>query len=58
MPLTGDPSPVLVPPDPDNPLGQYAMRLGIWADLLHGTNKRHGVDAGVRALYPAASSGH
>jgi L,D-transpeptidase ErfK/SrfK len=37
----GDPLPKFVPPGPDNPLGDYAMRLGIpgGAYLIHGTNK-------------------
>ena len=40
----GDPLPAMVPPGPDNPLGRYAMRLGIGGDyLIHGTNKPAGV---------------
>jgi len=37
----GRPLPRAVPPGPDNPLGDYAMRLGIpgGAYLIHGTNK-------------------
>ncbi|HTE41273.1 MAG TPA: L,D-transpeptidase family protein [Steroidobacteraceae bacterium] len=37
----GDPLPKVVPPGPDNPLGEYAMRLDIpgGAYLIHGTNK-------------------
>ena len=37
----GDPLPEAVPPGPDNPLGEYAMRLGIpsGAYLIHGTNR-------------------
>jgi L,D-transpeptidase ErfK/SrfK len=37
----GDPLPKVVPPGPDNPLGEYAMRLGIpsGAYLIHGTNR-------------------
>jgi L,D-transpeptidase ErfK/SrfK len=37
----GQPLPKIVPPGPDNPLGDYAMRLGIpgGAYLIHGTNK-------------------
>jgi L,D-transpeptidase ErfK/SrfK len=37
----GRPLPKIVPPGPDNPLGDYAMRLGIpgGAYLIHGTNK-------------------
>jgi L,D-transpeptidase ErfK/SrfK len=36
----GDPLPKVVPAGPDNPLGEYAMRLGIapGAYLIHGTN--------------------
>jgi L,D-transpeptidase ErfK/SrfK len=36
----GDPLPAVVPPGPDNPLGQYAMRLaaGNGTYLIHGTN--------------------
>jgi len=39
----GDPLPLLVPAGPDNPLGAYAMRLGIPGYLIHGTNKPIGV---------------
>ncbi len=39
----GDPLPRVVPPGPDNPLGDYAMRLGIPGYLIHGTNKTFGV---------------
>ncbi len=39
----GDPLPAVVPPGPDNPLGSYAMRLGIPGYLIHGTNKVFGV---------------
>ena len=36
----GDPLPAVVPPGPDNPLGEYAMRLNITPGsyLIHGTN--------------------
>jgi L,D-transpeptidase ErfK/SrfK len=36
----GDPLPAKVPPGPDNPLGQYAMRLAVGNGtyLIHGTN--------------------
>ena len=36
----GDPLPASVPPGPDNPLGQYRMRLaaGNGTYLIHGTN--------------------
>lgn len=54
----GDPLPVVVPPGPDNPLGAFAMRLGIpgGAYLIHGTNKPAGVGMqvthGCMRLYP------
>jgi L,D-transpeptidase ErfK/SrfK len=43
--LDGRPLPKAVPPGPDNPLGEYAMRLGIpgGAYLIHGTNRPAGV---------------
>jgi L,D-transpeptidase ErfK/SrfK len=36
----GDPLPSVVPPGPDNPLGEYAMRLAVGGGsyLIHGTN--------------------
>ncbi len=47
----GDPLPAVVPAGPNNPLGQYAMRLGIGKGsyLIHGTNKAFGV--GMRASH-------
>jgi L,D-transpeptidase ErfK/SrfK len=39
----GDPLPTVVPPGPDNPLGNHAMRLGMPGYLIHGTNKPAGV---------------
>jgi len=39
----GDPLPKVVPAGPDNPLGAYAMRLGMPGYLLHGTNRPYGV---------------
>jgi L,D-transpeptidase ErfK/SrfK len=39
----GDPLPLLVPAGPDNPLGAYAMGLGMPGYLIHGTNKPIGV---------------
>ena len=41
----GDPLPAVVPAGPNNPLGQYAMRLGIGGGsyLIHGTNRPAGV---------------
>lgn len=54
----GDILPARVPPGPDNPLGQFAMRLGIpgGAYLIHGTNRPAGVGMqvthGCMRLYP------
>jgi L,D-transpeptidase ErfK/SrfK len=54
----GDPLPTVVPPGPDNPLGEYKMRLGIpgGAYLIHGTNKPAGVGMqvthGCIRMYP------
>ena len=47
----GDPLPRVVPAGPDNPLGDYKMRLGIGGGnyLIHGTNKAFGV--GMRASH-------
>lgn len=39
----GDPLPRVVPPGPDNPLGKFALNLGIPGYLIHGTNKPAGV---------------
>ena len=52
----GDPLPKIVPPGPDNPLGEFAMRLSIPAYLIHGTNHPYGigrrVSHGCIQLYP------
>jgi L,D-transpeptidase ErfK/SrfK len=54
----GDPLPKVVPAGPDNPLGEYAMRLGIpgGAYLIHGTNRPAGVGMqvthGCIRMYP------
>lgn len=54
----GRPLPKAVPAGPDNPLGQYAMRLGIpgGAYLIHGTNNPAGVGMqvthGCIRMYP------
>ena len=52
----GDPLPRVVPPGPDNPLGGYALRLGIPGYLIHGTNKPYGVGMrvshGCVRMYP------
>ena len=41
--------PDVVPPGPDNPLGDFAMRLDIPGYLIHGTNKPAGV--GMRVTH-------
>jgi L,D-transpeptidase ErfK/SrfK len=52
----GDPLPPVVPPGPDNALGDFAMRLSIPSYLIHGTNKPYGVGLrvshGCIRLYP------
>lgn len=52
----GDPLPKRVPPGPDNPLGDYALRLGQPEYIIHGTNKPFGigmrVSHGCIRLYP------
>lgn len=52
----GDPLPPVVPPGPDNPLGEYAFYLGWPSYLIHGTNKPYGVGMrsshGCIRLYP------
>jgi L,D-transpeptidase ErfK/SrfK len=48
--------PKVVPAGPDNPLGDYAMRLSLPGYLIHGTNKPYGlgmrVTHGCIRLYP------
>jgi L,D-transpeptidase ErfK/SrfK len=48
--------PKVVPPDPDNPLGKYALRLALASYLIHGTNKPFGIGMqvthGCMRLYP------
>lgn len=39
----GDPLPAVVPPGPDNPLGEHALYLGFASYLIHGTNDPRGV---------------
>ncbi len=52
----GDVLPAIVPPGPDNPLGEYALYLSAQSYLIHGTNKPASI--GLRAtngcfrLYP------
>lgn len=54
--LEGQSLPKFVPAGPNNPLGQYAMRLGIADYLIHGTNKPYGIGSrvshGCIHLYP------
>ena len=45
----GNPLPQIVPPGPQNPLGKYAMRLGLPGYLIHGTNRPAGV--GMRVTH-------
>jgi L,D-transpeptidase ErfK/SrfK len=51
-----DPLPDVVEAGPDNPLGRYAMRLGIPGYLIHSTNKPYGVGMrvthGCLRMYP------
>ncbi len=44
-----DPLPATVPPGPDNPLGKYAIRLGLSGYLIHGTNNPRGI--GMRVTH-------
>jgi L,D-transpeptidase ErfK/SrfK len=52
----GEILPDVIAPGPDNPLGRFAMRLGIPGYLIHGTNKPFGVGMrvshGCIRLYP------
>lgn len=52
----GDTLPAVIPPGPDNPLGAFALRLGIPGYLIHGTNRPYGVGMrvthGCVRLYP------
>ena len=45
----GETVPDVVPPGPDNPLGEYALRLDLPGYLIHGTNKPWGV--GMRVTH-------
>ena len=45
----GEVLPDIVPAGPDNPLGRYAMRLGVPGYLIHSTNKPWGV--GMRVTH-------
>ncbi len=52
----GDFLPTVVPAGPQNPLGAYALRLGIEGYLIHGTDKPYGIGMrvthGCMRLYP------
>jgi len=52
----GDVLPSVVPPGPDNPLGEYALYLDLPGYLIHGTNRPWGigmrVSGGCVRLYP------
>jgi len=52
----GEILPRVVPPGPDNPLGDYAMRLNLTSYLIHGTNNPDGVGmrvtSGCIRLFP------
>jgi L,D-transpeptidase ErfK/SrfK len=52
----GEVLPRSVPPGPDNPLGEYALYLGLPGYLIHGTNRPWGigmrVSGGCVRLYP------
>lgn len=54
--LEGKILPKVVKPGPENPLGNFAMRLGLPAYLIHGTNRPYGVgmrvSSGCIRLYP------
>lgn len=47
--LEGETLPTVVPPGPDNPLGNHAIRLALPGYLLHGTNRPYGV--GMRVTH-------
>ena len=52
----GENLPEIIPPGPDNPLGNYALRLAIPGYLIHSTNKPYGVGMqvthGCVRMYP------
>jgi len=54
--LDGEELPPIVPPGPDNPLGEFALRLALPGYLIHGTNKPYGIGTrvthGCVRLYP------
>ena len=52
----GRPLPKIVPAGPENPLGAFAMRLGIPGYLIHGTHRSYGIGMrvthGCLRMYP------
>lgn len=52
----GDTLPDVVPPGPDNPLGDYKMKLSIPGFMIHGTNRPEGIGRrithGCMRMYP------
>ncbi len=46
---SGEPLPEVIPPGPDNPLGNYALRLARPGYLIHSTNRPFGV--GMRVTH-------
>lgn len=52
----GNPLPAAISPGPYNPLGKYALALGIPGYLIHGTNRAYGIGLqsthGCIRLYP------
>lgn len=57
----GEPLPEVVPAGPDNPLGEYALRLSVPGYLIHGTNKPWGIGMrvthGCVRMYPEDIAG-
>lgn len=47
----GEILPDVVPPGPDNPLGKYALRLGIQGYLIHGTDEAKEFGIGMRVTH-------
>ncbi len=45
----GEELPRVVPPGPDNPLGRYALMLGMEGYFIHGTNRNEGI--GMRVTH-------
>ncbi|MGO1432009.1 MAG: L,D-transpeptidase family protein, partial [Halomonas sp.] len=52
----GEPAPSIVPPGPNNPLGEHAILLAMPSYLIHGTNRPEGVgmrvSRGCIRMYP------